>query len=127
MYYRCSTTGKCSLLLLVLRKTGYKYLALEHGKLHVDKDDLMMSTHCSQLDKSQKLDAVHFYHKLALDQEVFSKDDTEMILDLVLIVILNQFQIYIFMQSAPLSTSPKPLFSKYSFGLVNIIQIQYIL
>ncbi len=30
-------------------------------------------------------------------------------------------------QSVPLATSPKPLFSKYSFGLVEILQIQYIL
>ncbi len=31
------------------------------------------------------------------------------------------------LQSVPLATSPKPLSSKYSFGLVKIIQIQYIL
>ncbi len=30
-------------------------------------------------------------------------------------------------QSVPLATSPKPLSSKYSFGLVKISQIQYIL
>ncbi len=30
-------------------------------------------------------------------------------------------------QFVPLATSPKPLSSEYSFGLVKIIQIQYIL
>ncbi len=30
------------------------------------------------------------------------------------------------MQSVPLATNPKPLSRKYSFGLVKIIQIEYI-
>ncbi len=34
---------------------------------------------------------------------------------------------HIYMQSVPLATSPKPLSNKYSFGLVKIIHIQYIL
>ncbi len=40
--------------------------------------------------------------------------------------LLPLYTVYI-LQSVPLATSPKPLSSKYSFRLVNIIQIQYIL